>query len=367
LVPLSATGMAQTASESDPSSYGPEKTIRLRLQSGEPRMVAWGAQAASSQRDTGTIPDLLSLAGQWRPLTPESYTDGGGWPRLSQGQEEQRDAMAAVVDALIQLKATVPSETLRNLAPDFGNAVAVLLSRMPLDDSLPLAFDFYRNQEQHTYGLQYVSAALLALHPPAGFASELLANTNVFANVFVFLPGQGAGGSGSVGDCFNESDQEKEDWPKIGQYILSKEKSEGAMLLVGGIDPLYAKRIEKYHFAGDPCSRVVLGPNESVRLIEEMLGSSEEGLPWKTQVTENIEFQSKEQFTVALLGFVEKQQAMYRATAEALEAKGLLEKFEVQQSLPMLLLDLSDARGAGAEPLTKEAIPLPDRVKWVKY
>jgi hypothetical protein len=370
-VVFAASCAAQTAPESDPSPS--EKIIRLWLQSGEPRLVAWGAHGALSQQNTKLIPDLLSLAGQWRPLKPESYTEGSDAPRLSEEQMDQRDAMAEVVDTLIQLKATVPSETLRNLAPDFGNAVAVLLSRMPVDESSPLAFAFYRNQEEHAYGLQYVSAALLAQHPPAGFAADLLTSVNVRANVFAVLPGTGAGSGGSAGDCFIDSDREKEGWPKSGQYILSRDNSEGAllspgaMLLVAGIDPIYATRVERYHFYGDPCSRVVLRPEQRVRLIEEMLGSSEEDLRWQTQVTENIEFQSTGQFTVDLLAFVGKQQQMYRATAEALEAKGLMDKSEVQQSLPLLLLSLNDARGAGAEPITKEAIALPDRVEWAKY
>jgi hypothetical protein len=108
-----------------------------------------------------------------------------------------------------------------------------------------------------------------------------------------------------------------------------------------------------------------LGSEQRVRLIEEMLGSTD--LRWQTQVTEDIEFRSTSQFSVDLLTFVEKQQQMYRVTAEALEAKGLMEKFEVQQSLPLLLLTLNDARGEGAEPITKEAIALPDRVEWAKY
>jgi hypothetical protein len=361
---FSASVLAQSAPESTPAPS--EQTIRQWLQSGEPRLVAWGAHDAVSQRNAALTADLLSLAGQWRPLTRGTYSEGSSWPRLSAEQEEQRDAMAAVVDALIQMKATVPNETLRNLAPDFGNAVAVLLSRMPGEQSLPLAFDFYRNQELHTYGLQYVSAALLALHPPAGFAADLLANTNVHADVFVIRPGAGGMGTGSAGDCFNETDQEKEGWPKSGQYILSKEKTDGAVLLVGGIDPVYATRQERYHFNGDPCGVVVLRPEQRVRLIEEMLGNSEKDLLWQTQLTENIEFQSKEQFTVALLGFVEKQQEMYRVTAEALESKGLMEKFEVQQSLPTLVLELDDVRGTGADPITKEAIHLPDRVEWAR-
>jgi hypothetical protein len=58
--------------------------------------------------------------------------------------------MAAVVDTLIQMRVLVPAETLRSLAPDFGNVVAVLLSRMPISEAVPVAFDFYRAEVFNT-------------------------------------------------------------------------------------------------------------------------------------------------------------------------------------------------------------------------
>ena len=355
-------GLAQTAPEFDPSPS--EKTIKAWLRSGEPRLVAWGAHDVLAESDSDLIPDLLSVASQWQTLSPQTYSEGSKLPRLSPGQEQQRDAMAAVVDTLIQMNVSVPGETLRNLAHDFGNAVAVLLSRMPVDQGVPLAFDFYRAEENHAYGLQYVSAALLALHPPPGFAADLLAKTNVHATVFVIVPGSGAMGMGESSDCGPTSDDSQEGWPKTGQYILSREMSEGAMLIVAGSDPIYSVRRETSHYAGDTCSDLALGPNQRVRLIADMMGNPPQGIPWQTRVVANIEFLSIEQFNVDLLAFVEEQQQMYRETAEALESRGLLDKSEVQQSLPVMHLSLSDERGKGAEQISKDAIHLPDRVEW---
>jgi hypothetical protein len=359
---IAARGLGQTAPESSPAPS--EKTIRGWLQSGEPRLEAWGAHHVLTKRDSDLIPELVSLASKWQALVPQTYSEGSNLPRLSLEQEEQRDAMAAVVDTLIQMNVSVPGEILRELAPDLGNAVAVLLGRMPVDEAGPLAFDFYRAEGYHAYGLQYVSAALLALHPPPGFAADLLANTNVHATVFVIVPGAGAMGMGSSSDCGPRSDDSREGWPKTGQYILSKEKSEGAMLVVAGIDPIFATRRETSHFAGDPCSFVTLDPTQRVRLLAEMLGNPREGIPWATREFTNIEFHSVQEFNVELLAFVEEQQQMYRETAEVLESRGLLEKSEVQQSLPVMQLSLSDERGKGAEPISKDAIHLPDRVEW---
>ncbi len=357
-----AAGFAQIDPESDLSPS--DKTIQGWLQSGEPRLVAWGAHHVLAKSGSSLIPDLLSLASQWQTLTPQTHSDESNSPRLSVEQEEQRDAMAAVVDTFIQLKVAVPAETFRSLAPDFGNAVAVLLSRMSPSEAVPVAFDFYRAEENHTYGLQYVSAALLALDPPAGFAADLLVKTNVHATVFAISPRSGAIGVGGSGSCAFTSDDSQEGWPKTGQYILSQQMGDGAMLLAAGIDPIYATRHEKTHYGGDPCSFVALGPNQRVRLIAQMLGDPPEAIPWRTAVVTNIEFQSVEQFHIDLLAFVEEQQQMYRLTAQALESRGLLEKWQVQQSLPLLQLSLSDMREQRAEPISKDDIHLPDRVKW---
>ncbi len=359
---IAARGLGQTAPESGPAPS--EQTIRGWLESGEPRLEAWAAHNVMAERDSDLIPELVSLASNWQALVQRTYSEGSNLPRLSVEQEEQRDAMAAVVDTLIQMNVSVPGEILRKLAPDFGNAVAVLLGRMPADEAGPLAFDFYRAEEYHAYGLQYVSAALLALHPPPGFAADLLANTNVYATVFVIVPGSGAMGMGESGDCGPTSDDSREAWPGTGQYILSEEKSEGAMLVVAGIDPIYATRRQASHFAGDPCGLVALGAKQRVRLIAEMLGKPPEEIPWETRVFKNIEFQSVQELNVELLAFLEEQQQMYRETAEALESRGLLEGSEVEQSLPVMHLSLSDERGEDVEPISKDAIHLPDRVEW---
>jgi hypothetical protein len=57
---------------------------------------------------------LLLLASQWQPLSPQ--IDGKSpQPHLSREQMDERDAMAAVLDTFIQLKVTVPADSLRNL------------------------------------------------------------------------------------------------------------------------------------------------------------------------------------------------------------------------------------------------------------
>lgn len=61
------------------------------LGSADPKTVAWRAYNATLAHDNSAIPELLSLASKWQPLSPQTYIDSQ-WPRLSSQQEEERDA-----------------------------------------------------------------------------------------------------------------------------------------------------------------------------------------------------------------------------------------------------------------------------------
>jgi hypothetical protein len=324
------------------------------------RAVAWAAYGAAAAGDASQIPMLLAVASQWRTLAARSDA-GTNSAELAAQRQDERDAMAAVVDALIQLKATVPAETMRALAPDFGNGVAVLLSRMPEEQREALSFEFYRNTSAGEYGLQYVSAALLALHPVPGFAADLIGNVKVQATVTVVVPGHlggVGGGSSHCGGSFGESS--RNDWPTIGQYALSDERDDGALQLVGGIGPVYAKRFEAMHYRGS-FSSISLGSDERVRLIAEMLDISAEDIPWKASVTATIAFESDAQFRDELADFVKAERDEHQKTVAALEARSLLTGAEAQESLPEMEIFLMDFRGEGFGPLP-EPMNLPPRV-----
>ena len=354
-------GRGQTAAES--VALPSEKTVQGWLHSGDPRLIAWGAHDALAMHDLSLAPDLLALAKQWQPLSTQSGGDSRP-EKLSEEQEGRRDGMAAVLDALIQMNVAVPADTLRNLAPDFGNHVAILLARMPSAESEAPSLEFFRSPPGNVSGLQYVSAALLALHPPVGFAGELLAGVTARATIVVVLPNAEPMGFGYAGDCASESEEQREDWPMVGQYTLSKAKSDGSPVVVGGIDPIYFTRLESTRYLGNACGvGVYLGDEERKRLIAEMLDVAPDDISWKTELQTTIAFQSPEQFHIDLLAFVAGQQQMYRRTAEDLEARNLLGRGEVSQSLPRLELKIMDVRGPGAEPIPKDE-NLPARVEW---
>lgn len=94
-----------------------------------------------------------------------------------------------------------------------------------------------------------------------------------------------------------------------------------------------------------------------------MLNLTSEEVPWQTELTKSIEFQSVEQFDHALLDFIEEQQQKYGATVTAMAAHGLLTSSEAEQSLPKLELKLTDMRGGGATPMP-DPPDLPSHVEW---
>jgi hypothetical protein len=342
-----------------------EKTQEDWLRSGDPRLEAWAAHDALVMRDQDLIPDLVTLASKWQPLLRETCTK---WPcsELSDEQIDERDAMAAVLDTLIQMKVPVSTDALRNLAPDFGNDVSIVLARLPDDESIPLSFDFYRSPPELYHGVQYVSAALLALHPPAGFAAMLLASIQVRATVMIVLPKSPQGGIiYSGGSCGVPGIFPRKNWPLTGQYALSIDKSEGAILVVDGIDPVYATRKESTRYTGDDCEMVRVGlvPSERRKLIAEMLGITPESLPWTTAFETNIAFKSLGQFDADILALVATEQEKYRATARALFDRQLVGYPDIETSLPELLLELHDDRGPGAVEIPQLS-NLPANVKW---
>jgi hypothetical protein len=336
------------------------KTIDAWLRSDDPRLVAWGAHDALLARDKSLIPDMLNLASQWAN-SPTPPADTRRKPR-SQEQIDARDAMAAVLDTLIQMGAAVPADALRNLAPDFGNASAILLARISADEAQAPALDFYHAPPEKGYGLQYVSAALLALQPPSGFAADLLESITVRAEIVVMHPGAEGFGSGSGGSCLSDRPAARADWPATGQYRLSKHNSDGAVMIVRGVDPIYATRELSTTYFNRACPGPYLGPNERQRLIAEMLGIAPESMPWQTSVETTIEFISQEQFDFEFHRFIDEQEKKYRDTSSALASRGLLNDAE-RNTMPKLRVIISEMRGTEDDPVA-EIVNLPANVEY---
>jgi len=361
-----AIGIQAQEPRSD-GSIPSEEILQNWLRSGDPRLEAWGAHDVLLTHDQKLVPDLLSLTEKWEPLQRQTCT-AAPCSVLSQDQLDARDAMAATLDTLIQMKMMVRGEELRNLAQDLDREAAILLARLPDQDSTALRLDFYQSPPPPSHAVQYVSAALLALQPPPGFAADLLASIKVRGIVQIVLPGSPTTGWGtSGGSCGYARHVPRRDWPMTGQYAFSNKKEDGALLVVGGVDPLYAVRTESTYYTGDDCTPDIgLVPEGRRRFVAEMLGVSPDSLQWKTSFQTRIEFKSVDQTDADILNFLQKEQQAYRATANALFDRELMTVPEAETSLPEIELQIDDERGPDAAPIPALA-NLPPRVRRVKF
>lgn len=370
LVFVTVFGQAFGQDFSPPAKPPSESTIETWLLSKDPQSVAWGAQYAFAAGDQALGPVLISLAGSWQSPAgsdPDAdHPDGLAPDRLA---VDQRDAMAAVLDALIQMHVHVPAGTLRNLSADFPNYVAILLTRLPLEESQSLDFEFYRSEpkSRSEHNLQYVSAVLLAQTPAPRFAAELFSDIHNRATIFITKPGSKplyTSIGGTAGCCGPE--EPRKDWPNFGVYTLSEDKMDEAFVVVAGANPVYGVRAETTHYHRDSCANfsfAVLGPEQRRSLIAQMLNIAPDAIDWKNTAEANIEFKSDQQFNRDLLLFIAAQQKEYRMTAGALVAKNLMTVSEQEDSLPYIDLSFEDQRGAGYSPIAQPS-SLPFHVTW---
>jgi hypothetical protein len=330
----------QTLPNSSPTLLPQE--VETQLLSEEPSQRAWGARNAISIKNPALNATLLRVAAECGPI--------------SSGQVDKRDAMAAVLDALIQLNVTVPEKTLGNLVFDFPINVAILLSRLPPEESKALNLKLFRNPP--VQDLQAVSAALLARNPPSGFAAELLRDIRIEADVLVLSPGtNGGSGSHSSGDCGPDfPEKPRTGWPEFGIYYLSE--TDAGIPVVSTSYTIYARRLITTHYTAHPgCKGIGLSPEGRRRLIAYMLNLDPETMKFQLKASKTITFQSNAQFQSELNSYIAELRGQSRAIAIALAAKGLMTKAEEDEAIPELQLRLIDIRGDSAQALIEPKLP----------
>jgi hypothetical protein len=368
LNPATPDALDATTKPASPTGTGTPPTpvmIETWLESGVPRMVAWGAHGAGAMHDENAVPELTALAGRWQPLVPSERNDDGA-PTLSKTQAETRDAMADVLDALVQMNATLPHSSLRDLAHDFPSETAIFLARMPASESADLRLGFFRDSSRDTPTLRYVAAALLAREPQPGFAAELMSGIRVRITIQVISPGTTMGGYGAAGDCASIIEEQRDNWPPTPHYRLSLDKGAGDGELVGGAEPVYMQRMTGGSYSDHSCGDgIYLSDQRRQNLLAEMLGVKPDAIAWEVDIHHPIAFRSQKQYEADVLAFLNGEIEKQRTTATALADKGLITPGDVRDALPEIIVDVSDERGADTP--VAEVTNLPERVIYSKY
>lgn len=356
------------------------------LRGDEPILQAWGAHEAAVRKDATLIPVLLDVAAAWQEIkarpVPKSKTSTGavnpspGLPAVGTDESSlneisrrvRRDAMACVLDALVQLHASVSAKTLQMLADDFPSYVAMLTVNLPKEERQALSQEFLREGRDHSYSgeLQYLGARLLSDDSPQGLALKLLSGMHVYFEVGVVEGNSQHATSQGIGDCMGFGNYSRLQWPIFVNYILSTRKGAGSFLLINGANPIYytQEMVTSYSITWDCRHSPVLDIVARRGLLTQMLGRTPNGLGWALARQETIHARTQAEFERKLRPMVEHELAGYKAMARALLRHKLVTAAEVEQAHPELEVQVSDYRGKGAGPLRRPAF-LPSFVTWV--
>jgi hypothetical protein len=207
------------------------------LRSEDPLRVAWGARLARQDRLIALIPLLIGKVREYQPAEESSSETL---------ERDPRDALLAVLDALIEFHAAVPAEEARKLYPEFAAQSLILLVRSP-DDAQSALLDIFPDARANWTWLAAGNVLFKARTP--GFAALLLSRFAQHITITVVDPGVGEGGSAGFGsECGFSLRAPKRGWPPVGLYLLTQfpERMPGLMatFLVGGETTVYYWRAE---------------------------------------------------------------------------------------------------------------------------
>jgi hypothetical protein len=319
--------------------------IRSWLASDDPRLVAWGAYFARETADDSAIVPMQQLVEQWK--APENASE----PEA----QAQSDAMAEVLDAIIQRNKSVSSEGLEAIAELFPTQAEILAARLPIDEATPLLEKWYEKRgDSKNPTLARIAAMLLTKAPPAGFAASVLSEAEEQYFISVVDPGAGVGFGGSS-CCGSALARAHPGWPPLFQYRLTEGdgKPNAPLVVEAGGDRVTYERGDAGKGFGS-CGGV-RGLDDETRhaLLAEMLGIEKDAMPWKPWKRDSFEWEGQSVFMSELREIVDGEEARLQSTVDDLYAEGLLTFEEAGSARPKLVVRIDDERGDRSDPLPK--------------
>jgi hypothetical protein len=321
---LCASAVACRAQEVDISvdTKPTSQDIQIWLDSGDPRLIAWGAYFARENADTESVAPMLCLVEGWTP--PDDAQKAIGRSRV--------DALREVLDALIQQKQPVSPASLNAITSSFPRHSMILASVLTLAEAKPFLQTWYeKRNSKDLSAFPRIAAMMLAKAPPPGFVASVLAESEEELDVTVesdWTTGHdyGFGISGGCGDGWGLPSPKG--WPPFFDYEIeenNRSDQDPAIVEVGG-DRITYHRFEMSRNWGSCAFVHPLNAETRHHLLAEMLGVSDEEMPWKVREPGTIVWENGIQFTQELQKQVASEEARLNSTAKALYAKGFLTK-----------------------------------------
>lgn len=311
-----------------PNSPVNSDTLHRWLHSNDPRQIAWAADFARKTHDAKVISEMPELLEHWTKPAPE-----GG----NELQAEQRRAIFAVVDTLVQENVQVPIPAINAIAEFYPASAAIFISRLPLSVSRPTLDDWfrYKKQSKRGYVLAQVAAMILAKDPEIGKA-PLNLERGLLVGIIVdeaeeelqiTIQSEDANsGVAGLGDGGTRARALSPGWPQVHMYDLDESNSQetGLPIIELDGDRITARRFEENH----PLERrgSVQGLNSVTRhrLIAYWLGVHPKDMPWQPMESFSIQWTDKAAYQRQLGEIIGTQSEKIQTTVDALRARNLL-------------------------------------------
>jgi hypothetical protein len=330
--------------------------VRQWLEDGEPRLTAWGARSVLVDNSTALLPEVENSIERWelRFVARPSLWD-----------HDHQYAIIVMLDTVIQMGGSLPAKTVAGLDRTLDPQRILLLEQMPWQEAGPVWRTMYEPDAPQHFGTTRVAAEMLALHPPPGFASDLLRRITVSARVEVYSPGAGLGvgtSGGSGGDCAQGAPRGN-DWPETGSYTLQDSpKVKGAKLLEGTSDVYVVRAVSRWYWPSLCGGFRALTDEMRDRLVGKMLDEKAGGEPIDLSPKVRIEFTDREAYDTQVVGFVEEQQARFSRLVAKLVERGVMTEEEQRGATLRMRITVEDSRGKDAVDLPKIAFRPP--IEW---
>jgi hypothetical protein len=339
------------------------------LASDDPRVRAWGPYLALRDHHQELVPQLAALAEGHavRPLP------GRAEPAFSRSDWVEHNATLSVLDALVQLNASLPAATAAALLPEFPAQSLIFLARGGVASNGQLLDIFGRTNV--SIGAWLAAGDLLVnqrAQKPAGVAATLLKELTVHLRLEVVDPGArpapdegtGASCSGGVGGL-------DPGWPTVGNYYLTT----SGVLLASGVDPVYYQRAvgppdRSGGLVGDVCSAwgsVIFYNRDGLRqrFLAVLAGEWADAPTARASTERTVTWTSQVAYLADVRGIIHEEEQLLDALSSKLLDLGLLSAGERATVQPTVEVRIADARRQRSSPLP-DVPGLPNNVEIVK-
>lgn len=322
LVLLAVVGMARAQQvEIVPEMPVDSAVLRQWLHSGEPRLIAWAADFARQRNDAETLAEMPGVLERWSPLALDA---------LNGSASDQRRAILAVLDALIQGDVPVHVGTIHKLAAGFPEQAVILLGRVPVRDARWVLMEWANGSVGGQDGqmLARVASMMMAKEPDVEFVGRVVAASEELLEVVVVRPGEGSASGAAKGFACGGLGgvTARPGWPALRGYRLTENAS---VVTDGTVIELDGDRISFQRFEGDGLNGQC-APVESLdaatrhRLIAHWLKVGARQMTWQPLDSTAIVWTNGAAFERDLGAVVMGHRETLRETTRTLRAKWLL-------------------------------------------